>query len=66
MPLKQGKSQKTISKNIAEERKAGKPEKQAIAIAEETARRSKTRKDMEELGKAAEKSSKSKTGGEGY
>lgn len=32
MPLKSGKSKKIISENIATERKAGKPEKQAIAI----------------------------------
>lgn len=33
MPLVKGKSKKAISKNIAIERKYGKPEKQAIAIA---------------------------------
>lgn len=33
MPLKKGKSKKVIGENIATERKAGKPEKQAIAIA---------------------------------
>lgn len=35
--LKKGSSQKTISKNIATERRAGKPENQAIAIAERKA-----------------------------
>lgn len=33
MPLLSGKSKKVISKNIATEIKAGKPSKQAIAIA---------------------------------
>jgi hypothetical protein len=39
MPLQKGNSQATISKNIATERNAGKPEKQAVAIAESEARR---------------------------
>ena len=33
MPLKRGKSQATIAANIKTEMKAGKPQKQAIAIA---------------------------------
>jgi hypothetical protein len=33
MPLKRGSSQKTISKNITTEIRAGRPRKQAIAIA---------------------------------
>jgi len=41
MPLKKGKSKKVISENIATERHAGKPEKQAIAIAMSVAGKSK-------------------------
>lgn len=43
MPLKKGKSQKTISANIRTEIAAGKPRKQAVAIAFSAARGGKKR-----------------------
>ena len=43
MPLKQGSSQKTIRANIKTELAAGKPQKQAVAIALHTAGKGKRR-----------------------
>lgn len=44
MPLKNGKSKSVISENIETERKSGKPERQAIAIAMSKAGKSKLKK----------------------
>lgn len=44
MPLKKGSSKKTIAKNIKTEMSYGRPKKQAIAIALNTARRSAKKK----------------------
>jgi hypothetical protein len=41
MPLKKGSSRKVVSANIKQEMKAGKPQKQAIAIALRKAKKGK-------------------------
>ncbi len=44
MPLKQGYSRKSVSQNIGKEIAAGKPKKQAVAIAMNVARKAKKAK----------------------
>jgi hypothetical protein len=44
MPLKSGSSRKAVSSNIKTEMNAGKPQKQAVAIALNVARKSKSKK----------------------
>jgi len=41
MPMKKGYGKKTVSKNIKNEMKSGKPQRQAVAMAMDSARRSK-------------------------
>lgn len=46
MPLKRGSSRKVVSENIRTEMAAGRPQKQAVAIALNTARRSRKPKSV--------------------
>lgn len=46
MPLKKGYSRKSVSSNIKTEMKAGRPQKQAVAIALDVARRAKAATKM--------------------
>lgn len=61
MPLLKGSSQSVISQNIRELRHAGKPERQAVAIALKSARRGTKAKTTQKITRVADKVVKHKT-----
>lgn len=68
MPLAKGSSKKTIARNIRTEMHAGRPQKQAVAIAMSTAGKSKgrTKKGKAVVKKTSGNTSRTKTGSATY